>query len=185
MAEEKNEVEENLDLPQVEEGEEDTTDWKAEAQKLRDKAIAQRERTKTLKAELKGYKEKEEQAKQEPEKVNEPDYAKLGFLNSVQVTHPDDQQIIIDEANRLKLPLTDVLQMEHLKAKLQKQRDQREAQDGTPSGSGKGSSKSMKTVDYWLAKGGLPDDQELAEQVVEARMQVSKGKKFADELFAG
>ena len=43
------EVEETLDLPVVNEGEDDTTDWKAEATKLQNKAISQRERTKTLK----------------------------------------------------------------------------------------------------------------------------------------
>ena len=53
------EVEETLDLPEVQEGEEDTTDWKSEAQKLREKAIAQRERTKALKEQLKEAKEKE------------------------------------------------------------------------------------------------------------------------------
>src|SRR3990167_4304082 len=48
-----NEVEENLDLPEVKEGEEDTTDWKAEATKLKEKAIRQRETTKTLKQQVK------------------------------------------------------------------------------------------------------------------------------------
>src|SRR3990167_11190875 len=46
------EVEEILDLPEIKEGEDDTTDWKAEAEKLQHKAISQRERTKTIKKEL-------------------------------------------------------------------------------------------------------------------------------------
>lgn len=114
---------------------------------------------------------------------NEPDYAKLGYLNSVQVNHPDDQKIVIDEANRLKLPLTDVLQMEHIKAKLQNLRLTREAQEGMPSGSHPGGAKGMKDVDYWLAKGGMPHEQELAEKVLEARLQQSRGSKFSDSMF--
>jgi hypothetical protein len=65
MATENQEVEENLDLPEVQEGEDDTTDYKAEAIKLREKAIAQRERTKELKAQLKTFTEKKVEAKLE------------------------------------------------------------------------------------------------------------------------
>jgi hypothetical protein len=43
--------------------------------------------------------------------------------------------------------------------------------------------KGQKTVEYWVAKGGLPNDQELAEKVVEARMGQSQGSKFANEMF--
>lgn len=175
---EKNE-EENLDLPQVKEGEEDTTDWKAEATKLREKAIAQRERTKTLREQVKKY---EEEKAKPPETSNEPDYGRIAFLNSVQVIHPDDQKAVMEEANRLKLPLTDVLQMEHLKTKLKTNKEVREAAEGLP-GQGNRSGSKGKDVDYWLAKGGLPDDQETAQKVVEARKAQHAGKKFADEMF--
>lgn len=130
-----------------------------------------------------GHWVKLEPKQERAESSNEPDYAKLGYLNSVQVTHPDDQKVVIDEANRLKLPLTDVLQMEHIKNKLQTARQTREAQEGMPSGSNRGGAKGQKEVDYWLAKGGLPQDQELAQKVVNARMQEERGKKFSDEMF--
>lgn len=184
MAEEKNEVEESLDLPEVKEGEEDATDWKAEAQKLRDKAIAQRERTKAIKAELKEAKSKLE-AKPEPApQSNEPDYGKLAYLHARGLSHDEDIKIVNDEASRLKLSLNEVLSMPHIQSKLKTNQEVREAQEGMPNGSKHGSGKGIKDVDYWLAKGGLPENQELAEKVVEARMKQEKGSKFAAEMFS-
>jgi len=49
---------------------------------------------------------------------NEPDYAKLAFLEGKGIQHPDDQKLVQDEATRLKLPLTDILGMEYIKSKL-------------------------------------------------------------------
>jgi hypothetical protein len=133
-----------------------------------------------LKRELKEAKTSKESVK-EPEidnqTSNEPDYAKLAFLKAENVTHPDDQKIVTDEANRLKLPLTDVLQMEHIQSKLKAQKDEREVKSNTPKGNRRGSSKTQEDVDYWVnkeKKGGgyeTPDDLELAEKVINARMK--------------
>jgi hypothetical protein len=117
---------------------------------------------------------------------NEPDYAKLAFLETKGIAHPDDQKLVQDEALRLKLPLTDILGMEHIKSKLQIAKDQREAQAGMPKGRGSASGKTQNDVDYWLAKGETPDDQELGQKVIEARIQKEKqGNKFSDELYTG
>ena len=61
-------VEENFDLPQVEEGQEDSTDWKVEAEKLKEKAIRQRENTKSLKAQIKELEKPKPQDKKEEKK---------------------------------------------------------------------------------------------------------------------
>lgn len=126
------------------------------------------------------------------EKSNEPDYAKLAFLEGKGVTHPDDQKVIQDEANRLKLPLTDILGMEHIKAKLKVAKNQREAEEAMPDGSGKTGIASKNSVDYWVNKTNkdgtfqTPDDQELAEKVIEARLKQHENKnKFSDILFTG
>lgn len=111
-----------------------------------------------------------------PQTSNEPDYAKLAFLKAEGVTHPDDQQIVQDEANRLKLPLTDVLKMEHIKSILSKNSIQREADAGTPDKKGKSGNSSQGDVEYWIDKvdenGNYanPDDLELYEKVSNARM---------------
>ena len=189
MAENKNqevEVEENLDLPETKEGEEDTTDWKAEAQKLREKAIGQRERTKTLNAKIKELETKVPKAEPEnkPAQSNEPDYGKMAYLHARGLQNPDDTKYVTKEAERLKLPLHEVLEMEHVKHTLQVNKDSREAQDGMPGGGNRGSGVGLGTVDHWLVKGGLPNDQVLAEKVVNARMTQEKtGNKFSDEMF--
>ncbi len=117
---------------------------------------------------------------------NEPDYAKIAYLNSSGYTHPDDQKLVQDEAIRLKLPLTDILGMDHIKSKLTVNKDQREAQAGMPKGRGSSAGKTQQDVEYWLQKGETPDDQELAEKVIAARIKKeSQGNKFSDELYTG
>lgn len=117
---------------------------------------------------------------------NEPDYAKLAFLETKGIAHPDDQKIVQDEASRLKLPLTDVLQMEHIKSRLAAAKDQREAMAGMPKGRGNTTGKTQNDVDYWIAKGETPDDLELGNKVIEARISKEKNRqKFSDELYSG
>lgn len=114
-------------------------------------------------------------------KSNEPDYSKLAFLEGRKVDHPDDQKIVLDEAKRLNLPLTDILGMEHVKAKLKANSEQRDAEDGVPKGKGKAGGTTKGDVEYWLSKGGTPEDQDLAEKVVAARMkQESDRNMFSD-----
>ena len=129
---------------------------------------------------------KEEKKPDAPDKTNEPDYARLAFLEQRGLTNPDDQKLVQDEAERLKLPLTDVLGMEHIKTKLKTAKDQREAADGMPKGRGKAGGQTQNDVDYWLAKGETPDDQELAEKVIAARIKKEADvNKFSDELYTG
>jgi hypothetical protein len=137
---------------------------------------------KILREQLKKYQPSETSVTQS----NEPDYAKIAFLEQRGISHPDDQKIVQDEASRLKLPLTDILQMAHIKSKLETTKDQRESQDGMPKGKGKGSGTTKGDVDYWLAKGETPDDQELAEKVIAARIhKETQGNKFSEELYTG
>lgn len=123
------------------------------------------------------------------EKSNEPDYAKLAFLETKGVTHPDDQKIIQDEAKRLNLPLTDILGMEHIKSKLKESKSQREAEDGMPSGSGKGSGGVAKnSVEYWVNRKNpdgtyqTPEDTELAGKVIAARIKSEESKSMFEPI---
>lgn len=121
----------------------------------------------------------------EPNKLNtEPDYAKLAYLEGKKVSHADDQKLVLDEAKRLNLPLTDVLSMEHIQAKLKSSQAQREAMDGMPKDGGRQQGNTKGEVDYWLAKGETPDDQELAGKVIDARIKQEKTKnKFSNDLY--
>ena len=123
---------------------------------------------------------------------NEPDYAKLAFLETKGIAHPDDQKLVQDEAARLKLPLTDILGMEHIKSKLESAKDQREALAGAPKGRGMASGKTQGDVDYWIDQKNpdgtykTPDDLELGAKVIEARIKKEKQSHiFADELYSG
>ena len=129
---------EEKDLTEVdftpEELEAEDVDWKAKAQEL--KGIAKRRATQLGKAkakltdfeqqisELKPKEELEPQDKKNTQS-NEPDYAKLAFLETRGIKQPDDIKIVQDEANRLKLPLTDILGMSHIKTQLEANNDQR------------------------------------------------------------
>ena len=119
-------------------------------------------------------------------KSNEPDYARLAFLEQRGLSHPDDQKLVQDEAVRLKLPLTDILNMGHIKSQLETNKDQRESQAGMPKGRGNATGRTQQDVDYWLQKGETPDDLELAEKVIDARIKKEQsGNKFSDTMFTG
>lgn len=122
----------------------------------------------SLKKEVKTYK-KEVEA---PKESNEPDYARLAYLASQKVEHPDDQKLVLEEANRLKLPLTDVMNMEHVKARLTANNNQRTAENGSPDGSGRKGGAHKGDVDYYLAHPDeTPSDLALHNQVIDARIK--------------
>lgn len=163
----------------------------------------QKTRAEKAEAEAKKWKAEAEKAKKhinsgesEPPKAseqsNEPDYAKLAFLEGKGIKHPDDQKVVQDEAKRLKLPLTDILGMEHVQSKLKGAQKQRDAEDGMPEKSGKPSGSNKTSVDYWVNKKksdgtfDTPDDLELADKVISARVKTQNDQnKFSDDLYSG
>lgn len=52
-------------------------------------------------------------------------------------------------------------------------REMRKFQDAIPSNSKRSSQSGKDTVDYWLAKGELPEDRELRSKVVKAKWKSS------------
>lgn len=179
MENENEEVVDNLEIDEeqeetYQETEEDTTDWQAKAKELEGR----------LKRAVTKLSKKSTPEKKEEKQSNEPDYAKMAFLEQKGVKHPDDQKLVQDEANRLKLPLTDILGMEYVQAKLKAANNQREAEEGMPKGKGRAGETTKSEVDYWLARGETPDDQELAEKVIAARIKQETSKNmFSDDLF--
>jgi len=118
----------------------------------------------------------------------EVDYSKLAYLNSVDVRHPDDQKAIMDEAERLKLSLTDVLNMPHMKEQLRQAKNQREVEEGMPKGDGTSGAKTKGDVDYWVNKTDkngnyvTPQDPELASKVINARIQKESSSSMFDPI---
>lgn len=188
-------MEEELDDQESLEPEDDQEsnleDGSEELTKAQELAKNQKIRAEKAEAELKKLKQQAENKtpeNKEEKQSNEPDYAKLAFLEGKGIQHPDDQKIVQDEAARLKLPLTDVLGMEHIKSKLKDSKDQRDAEDGMPDGSGTPSGKTRSTVDYWVDKTDKDgnylsptSDPELHAKVIEARMKKQDGSKMFDD----
>ena len=134
---------------------------------------------------------KPEPKPEQPPQSNEPDYAKEAFLEQRGVKHITDKKLIYEEAKRLKLPLTDVLEMDHIKAKLKISQDQREAEAGMPEGGGKPGGANKSSIEHWIDKKNpdgtfaTPDDLELANKVIDARVKrQSEENKFSDELYS-
>lgn len=129
--------------------------------------------------------EKETPQKSE-QQSNEPDYAKLAYLKSNQVEHPDDQKVVMDEAARLKLPLTDVLNMEHIKTRLTAQANERKSKEAMPDGTGRQGNLNKGDLDYYLVHPDEVPPPEIHAQVVQKRMQkIENDNKFASVPFVG
>lgn len=170
------EVEENLDLPEVEEGEEDTTDWKAEAQKLRDKAISQRERTKSLKKDLAdarkavgvvaGSKETPSQPK-----TGDLDETQLDYLDLKGITESEDIDVIQKVIQKTGQTVREALKDDYVVAKLNALKQEREVKGATPSATRRGGDQSSdvaSAIAKFEATGVLPADFELASKVTDA-----------------
>lgn len=184
------EVEETLDLPEVEEGEEDTTDWKGEAQKLRDKAIAQRERTKSLKQQLKD-KETAIAAlagkKPEPSKTGELDETALGYLDLKGISEAEDIKVIEGLIKKTGMTVREALKDDYVQSKLTANKAAREVKDATPSstkrtGSSGGSDLATAIAKYeqsGYSPDTLPTDFKLRAAVVNAVANATKTNKPA------
>lgn len=175
------EAEENLDLPEPEEGQEDSTDWKAEAQKLREKAIAQRERTKALKTQLAEAKAKVDSLPaptqtQKPSSTNGLDETALDYLDVKGVTESEDIRVIEDVVKKTGMTVRQAFKDEYVTAKINANKAAREVKDATPSstrrtGGNQGSDLSTLVAKYeqsgFDAK-SLPDDFATRAKVINA-----------------
>lgn len=123
----------------------------------------------------------------EKQQSNEPDYSRIAFLNSIDVKHPEDQKLMMDEASRLKLPLTDIANMAHIKTQLAENLAKRETQAGMPSKSGRTGGSASKDIEYYLNNPNeVPSDPNLHSKVIEARMKSAEEKSmWSSEPFIG
>jgi hypothetical protein len=183
------EVEETFDLPaEPAEGEEDTTDWKAETQKLRDKAIAQRERTKSYKAKL-AEKDAAIAAlagkKPEPSKTGELDETQLDYLDVKGVSEAEDIKVIEDIVKKTGMTVRQALKDDYVLKKLEANKAARDVKDATPSGTKRSGGSQANDLETALAKytqsgyspDALPADFKLRLAVVNAVANATKTNK--------
>lgn len=171
-------IDDVLDDEPLEEVEEtDDTDWKAEAQKLREKAIASRERTKALKAQVKEL----TPAKVEPKvKTDELDEAQLDYLDLKGITDQAEIDIIQKIVAKTGMTVRQALQDDYVTSKLDALRAEKEVKGAIPSSTKRGGGQ-VDTLTVAIAKfekdGSLPDDFKLRSDVVNAIADKNNGNK--------
>jgi hypothetical protein len=179
MANEENEVVDDLQqIPEVPEGEEDTTDWKSLAQK--NYGIAQRYKTKFEKSKEVKPEAKPEEPKSQDKK--EFDLAEKSYLlaNGIKKS---DISLVWDEMSKSGKSIDEILESPYFKEKL----EMSATKDAIPSGTKRTSGSARDDVEYWIQKGEFPpmDQVELRRKVVNALSQKHSNKtKFSPNPIA-
>lgn len=186
------EVEENLELPQeVEEGQEDTTDWKAEAKKLQEKAIKQREKTKELKAKVKELTPAEKKAEANTEKKSgDLDSGQLALLRTDGIKGKEEIALVKEYLASGK-DLLDIMENKHFLNDLSDLREAKATMEATPTGTNRTAGSSKNTVEYWSEKYSngtslLEVPQQFRDKVLDARVTKEKDSSmFSDTPIIG
>lgn len=169
------EIEEVEELPEVKEGEEDTTDWKALA--LRNQGIAKRNATK-----LKRLKETKE-TPIEPQKISKEegfDYAELSYLE-VKGVSEEDHEYVLETIKDSGKSLKDLLGSKWFQSDLKERRESRVSKNAIPSGTKRSTSSARDSVEYYANKPFSEVPKELKRDVLAARKKTaSSANKFTD-----
>lgn len=148
--------EDNQNQDQTKSSTEDKTDWKAEA--LKYKAILDRNKGKN-------------QPTREPSKKSDKlDYGQKAFLLSSGIK-ADEFDFVNSELKQFNGELDGLITNPYFKSRLDEHRQEKTTDKATPSGTKRATQSSQDTVEYWIAKGELPDDFELRKKVVRARRE--------------
>jgi len=159
------EVEEIEELPEVEEGQEDSTDYKAAFEKAQ--GMAKRFQTKLKKlAETPAPKA---EVKPPVEKSDELDYGQKAYLVANDIKSADEIKLVQTVMKDTGKTLEQVLESKYFQAELKEKRDLKATDEATPTNSKRSNQGVKDSVDYWIAKGELPEDRELKMKVIAAR----------------
>lgn len=164
------EVEEIEELPEIEEGQEDTTDYKLAFEKAQ--GMAKRFQTKLKKLAEKPTPKAE--VKSDPvSKSDELDYGQKAFLVANGIKAEDEIKLVRTIMKDTGKTLEQVLESKYFQAELKERRELKQTDDATPSSSKRTSQGIKDSVEYWIAKGELPEDRELKMKVIDARRKAS------------
>lgn len=180
MINEDNQQEEVLEeLPgEVEEGTEDTTDWKALAKK--NHGIAQRYKTKLdKKVEKKEEEKKPEEPKPDPKPKSKKevlDRIDRAVLTVRGITEPEEIEMVEKAKTESGKTVEELLGASWFMAELKEFRENITSSEATPKGSKRANQSSRDSVDYWIKKGKLPpaNQVELQRKVVNAKIKRDK-----------
>ena len=149
-------------VPKDEPTEQDTTDWKAKFEE---------EQGRRRRLETKLNKSSEPKPEPQSKKSNDLDYGELAFLTAKGVENDDEVDFVKTIINNTGRSLKDVVGDDYVQAKLTAMREARAVKDATPSGTKRSAQSASDSVEYWLAKGELPEDTDLRRKVVNARIE--------------
>ena len=177
-----NDAEKDLELEELDEvPEEDSDDTDYKALAIKNAGIAKRNATKLakLKEQMKVDKKVEKQLGQNK---NEPDYAKLAYLEQKGVTSDEDIAWAEGQAKDSGKSLRELFQAKWFLAELKERRDEVASKEAIPTSSKRSGNSARNEVDYWIQKGELPKDNvELARKVVaEKRRIAASANQFTD-----
>lgn len=159
-----------------EQPEEETTDWKAEALKLR--GINKRLETKIKK----GEKPVEQPQPQDKPKSNELGYAEKAFLRVNDIKGAEELKLVQNIMADTGKSLDEVIESKYFQAELKELREEKATKEAIPTTSKRSNTATRDTVDYWIAKGELPpvDQVQLRRDVLNARIK----KEAEDSKFS-
>lgn len=167
-------------VPEADENDNDTTDWKAEYEKSQ--GIAKRFKTKFEK--LKELKEEKKEVKED--KKGSLDRLDKAILRVEKINDSEEIKLVEDMMKESGKTLEQVLESKFFKSELKEMREVKAVKEATPTGTKRSGQSPRDEVDYWIAKGELPDDNpELARKVVNAKLHKIKSvNQFTDEPVA-
>lgn len=171
-------TDEIVDLPEMEEGEEDSTDYKAKY--LEAQGIAKRLKSKLDKQKL------EDKVEKKVEKVlGEKGLDRLdkAILRVEKIIAPEEVELVEAMMKESGKDVEGVLASKYFQSELAALREAQATKEATPSGTKRSGQSPRDDVDYWIAKGELPpaDQPDLRMKVVARKREVLKSKgQFSD-----
>lgn len=173
------------------ENEEDSIVLKEEYKKIHEKNRHLFERAKKAEGELKTLKvekpkEEKPEAKKEPVRPGDLDYAQLAYLAAKGIEDDDEIELVKEVVSETGKELKTAVTGNYFQARLKELRAIKTAHAAMPKSSTRFSPTSRDSTEYWIAKydqtGELPpkDQVELRRKVVKARLQKEENSnKFA------
>lgn len=116
-------------------------------------------------------------------KSDELDYGQKAFLIANGIKGADEMELVQEVMKSTGKSLDEVIGSRFFQAELKEMQEDKATAAATPPGSKRGNNSASNTVEYWIAKGGLPpkDQRELRQKVVNARIKSESGKsQFTD-----
>jgi len=107
-------------------------------------------------------------------RANDLDYAQKAFLVANGVKEAKEMELVKDFIRETGKSIEDVLSSRYFQAELDEIRELSRTARATPNISKRSTQSSQDSVDYWIAKGELPSDRDLATKVVRERIRREK-----------